>query len=54
MSKVVELDAYKKIWIHGECHCVSCGFRWYGVMTVMNVNELECPECHKMTGGLYK
>lgn len=53
-DKIIELEDFRKVWLHGECHCVPCGHQWYGVMHVNNVSELECPKCHKMTGGLLK
>lgn len=53
-NKIIELEDFRKVWLHGECHCVSCGHQWYSVMHVNDVGELECPKCHKMTGGLLK
>ena len=43
-------------WWQGPCICPACGAKWQGVVqipvedTVPQV-DLECSECHQMTGG---
>lgn len=51
MADVIDLEAYRPVWLVAQVACASCGNLWVSVMHQQCVIRfVECPRCHKMTG----
>lgn len=37
-------------WRKHLCVCDECGYEWVGLVNDENMNYLECPLCHMMSG----
>lgn len=54
MSKVVNLDDHKEVWLPATCLCVNCSHLWDAVVHEERMTRLECPECGEMKGAVIK
>ena len=52
MSKIIDLEDKREVWLACECLCVSCSHKWDAVIHKDRQTKLECPECRLMFGAV--
>lgn len=43
------MTQYPAQWVTKSVYCYFCGHDWQAVFDEVNVEHLECPNCHSMT-----
>lgn len=52
MGEVLDLEAYRPVWIPGIAICKGCGKRHVGVFHKDAIKDTECPHCGGMKADL--